>query len=94
MNRGTGSGKDNACNFLGAASKYNCTSLYDPDPHDPWVNTLDGERVGQPTRSRTISKSLYAFDTVELSPQWLVNGGLRLDRYETSSPTRPPTTTP
>ena len=44
---------------------------------------LDGERVGQPTRSRTISKSLYAFDTVELSPQWLVNGGLRLDRYET-----------
>lgn len=83
VNRGTGSGKDNACNFLGAASKYNCTSLYDPDPHDPWVNTLDGERVGQPTRSRTISKSLYAFDTVELSPQWLVNGGLRLDRYET-----------
>ena len=40
VNRGTGSGKDNACNFLGAASKYNCTSLYDPDPHDPWVNTL------------------------------------------------------
>lgn len=83
INRGSGSGATNACKSLGAASNYNCTSLYDPDPHDPWVNTLDGDRVGQPTRSRTITKSIYAFDTVELSSQWLVNGGLRLDRYET-----------
>lgn len=84
VNRGSGTpGPNNACNNLGAASRYNCTSLYDPNPHDPWVNTLDGDRVGDPTRSRTITKSIYAFDTVEFSPQWQASAGIRMDDYDT-----------
>lgn len=80
VNRANGA----SCNAgIGAASNYNCTSLYDPNPHDPWVNTLSGDRVGQPSRSRTDTKSVYAFDTMEFNPQWSVNGGVRLDDYST-----------
>ena len=80
VNRGTGT----SCNAgIGALSRYFCTSLYNPSPSDPWVNTLSGERVGQPSKSRNTSVSLYAFDTMTLSEHWLLNGGLRLDDYRT-----------
>lgn len=42
------------------------------------------ERTGLNTRGRTNTMAVYAFDTIKLSPQWQVNGGLRLDRYSTS----------
>lgn len=67
---------------IGASSGYNCTSLYDPDPNDPWAGAIS------PSSSRTDTdvdtRAVYVFDTIELDPQWLVNGGLRYDMYETS----------
>jgi len=81
VNRASGA---SCANGAGAASGYNCTSLDSPNPHDPWVNTLDGGRAGDPTRSKTVTKALYAFDTVEFSRQWQANVGLRLDDYDTS----------
>ncbi len=80
VNRGNGASCQQGA---GAASGYNCTSLWSPDPHDPWVNTLNGGRKGDPTRSKTVTKALYAFDTVEFNEHWLANAGLRLDDYQT-----------
>ena len=68
---------------IGAGSAYNCTSLYSPNPNDPWVNTLDGRAAGNNTKSRTTTKSIYAFDTISFNPQWQANLGLRVDDYST-----------
>lgn len=91
-NRGSGTpGANNSCNNLGAASRYNCTSLYHPDPHDPWVNTLDGDRVGQNSRNKTTTKSLYAFDSIALNEQWQTSFGVRVDDYSTKFTSTPST---
>jgi catecholate siderophore receptor len=82
--RGSGSGPNNACNFgPGAASGYNCTSLYDPNPRDPWVNTGTGDPSGNRTESEAVTRSIYAFDTIEFNPQWQAGLGIRLDDYST-----------
>lgn len=84
VNRGSGSGAGNACNFgAGAASGYNCTSLYNPNPRDPWVNTGTGGAAGSRTESETTTKSIYAFDTIEFNKQWQAGLGVRLDDYST-----------
>lgn len=62
---------------------YNCTSLYNPNPNDPWVNTLNGGPTGKPTYTRTQTKSIYGFDTIEFNEQWQANVGLRVDDYAT-----------
>src|SRR5690606_2758941 len=81
VERGTGT---TACaNGPGLVSRFNCTSLYAPNPYDAWVNTLNGEAAGANTKARTITKSVYAFDTIEFSPQWQANLGLRVDDYST-----------
>ncbi|MFJ1257446.1 TonB-dependent receptor [Cupriavidus sp. CuC1] len=63
----------------GAASGYNCTTLYNPDPHDPWSGRI--AREYNPTNHKATTTSVYAFDSIELNKQWLVNAGLRFDRY-------------
>ena len=80
VNRGTGA---SCAAGIGAASAYNCTSLFDPNPHDPWVNTLSGEAAGQPTKAETTTKSVYAFDTIEFNEQWQAGLGVRVDDYST-----------
>lgn len=71
------------CNpgLIGAASGYNCTSLSNPNPNDPWNGAISRNYAGTDTQSDTYA--LYAFDTLELSEQWLVNMGLRYDHFET-----------
>lgn len=81
VNRGAGS---ICARGIGAASQYNCTSLYDPNPNDPWVNTLNGGRAGNPTDSGVTTKSLYAFDSIEFNKQWHAGIGLRVDDYTSS----------
>ena len=80
VNRGSGT----SCNAgIGAASAYNCTSLYSPNPDDPWVNTLNGGAAGAYTKSETTTKSIYAFDTIEFNKQWQAGLGARIDDYST-----------
>jgi len=69
-----------ACPTAGAATLYNCTTLADPNPNDPWVYT----RTLSPTQTdvETKTKSAYAFDTVEFTPQWLLNLGARFDDFQ------------
>ncbi|MDR3382471.1 MAG: TonB-dependent siderophore receptor [Cupriavidus basilensis] len=65
----------------GAAGGYNCTTLYNPNPNDPWAGAIS--RVNNPTNSKTNTSSVYAFDSIELNKQWLLNAGVRFDRYST-----------
>ncbi len=59
-----------------------CTSLYSPNPYDSfWPFRI--ERADNFTHYKTNTASLYAFDTITLTPQWLLNGGVRIDRYRT-----------
>jgi catecholate siderophore receptor len=69
----------------GAASKYNCTSLYNPDSSDPWSGYVG--RANRPTNAANNTYSVYAFDNIELTKQWSVNLGLRVDSYHATSST-------
>lgn len=68
-------------NGIGAASGYNCTSLWSPHPNDPWAGSV--KQTNDPSEQRTVTKSLYAFDTIELTKRWQANVGLRVDDYST-----------
>lgn len=71
------------CNpgLIGAASGYNCTSLSNPNPNDPWNGAISRNYAGTDTKANTYA--LYVFDTLELNEQWLVNMGLRYDHFDT-----------
>ncbi|PZU28792.1 MAG: TonB-dependent siderophore receptor [Stenotrophomonas sp.] len=81
-----------ACNpawGTGAATGYNCTDFYNPNPNDPWSATHPVTRTNKALdiEQTTKTKSVYAFDTIELSEKWLVNLGLRWDDYDTEQVT-------
>lgn len=58
-----------------------CTSLSDPNPDDAWDGTVSRNYAGTKTNSKT--RAIYAFDTLELTPHWLLNMGLRYDHFDT-----------
>ncbi|GAA4338437.1 TonB-dependent siderophore receptor [Pigmentiphaga soli] len=62
---------------------YDCTSLYSPDPGDPWTGSVT--RNNNPTYYQTNTKAAYVFDAITLTEHWLVNAGLRWDSYRTES---------
>ncbi|MFJ3450869.1 TonB-dependent receptor [Pseudomonas sichuanensis] len=70
----------NVCNGIGAPS-YNCTSLSNPTADDPWNGAISRNYAGTNTKSNT--RALYVFDTLELTPAWLLNMGLRYDHFDT-----------
>lgn len=67
--------------MIGASSGYNCTSLSNPNPNDPWNGAISRNYAGTDTQANTYA--LYVFDTLELNEQWLVNMGLRYDHFDT-----------
>jgi len=67
--------------MIGATSGYNCTSLSNPNPDDPWNGAISRNYAGTNTKSNT--RAIYVFDTLELTPQWLLNMGLRYDHFDT-----------
>ena len=75
--------------LVGAPSKYNCTSFTDPDPNDPWLSlhTVTRSNPALDVRQQTRTTSVYFFDTLQLTPKWLLNLGLRHDDYETEQVT-------
>jgi catecholate siderophore receptor len=75
--------RDCSAGGVGAAGGFNCTSLASPNPNDPWSGSIAPST--RSTKTTVNTRSIYAFDTIELDPQWLVNFGLRLDDYETTS---------
>ncbi|MGR1582920.1 TonB-dependent receptor [Thalassobius sp. S69A] len=59
-----------------------CTvTAVNPDPSACWAGTTPTLNDSW-TETRVDTKSIYALDTVELSRQWTVAGGLRIDHYD------------
>lgn len=79
------------CPTSGAETLYNCTTLVNPNPNDPWVYTRS--LSGALTHVSTKTKAVYAFDTIEIDPQWLLNLGLRWDDFQSTLDTLPTATT-
>jgi catecholate siderophore receptor len=79
------------CPTSGAATLYNCTTLVNPNPYDPWVYSR--ALSGALTHVSTRTKAAYAFDTVEFNPQWLLNLGVRWDDFQSTLDTLPTATT-
>lgn len=67
---------------------FSAASIADPDPSDPWTGSIVRATAGNVVKTRT--QGVYAFDTLTLNPQWLLNLGARWDRFETAQ--RPYTT--
>lgn len=84
------------CRTTGAATDYNCTDFYNPNPRDPWAATHPVYRSNKALdgTQKTETTSVYAFDTVELGEKWLLNLGLRWDDYDTEAVSRSATAAP
>ncbi len=86
----TGSTISPRCNAATLARFY-CTSLFAPNPNDPWVNYAnDNSTVPAPivkmlpieeTQNEGETKALYAFDSITLAPWLIANLGLRFDDF-------------
>jgi catecholate siderophore receptor len=89
----TGSTISPRCNSA-TLSSYYCTSLFDPNPNDPWVNTTsDTSSVqttivkGAPnteTQNDANTAAVYGFDSITLLPLLILNLGVRFDHFQSS----------
>lgn len=69
---------------------YNCTTLLNPNPYDPWTNVQAGGTTAVPITKSGITGiteantySIYATDTITVIPELLINLGARYDWYDT-----------
>ncbi|MGN6622452.1 MAG: TonB-dependent receptor [Sphingomonas sp.] len=77
-----------------------CTSLFDPNPYAPWVNRdANGNptpivKAGPTSETQNDAHTLaaYAFDSITLIPQLIVNLGARFDHFESKQTAGTPTT--
>lgn len=77
-----------------STARYNCTTVDNPNPNDPWVSyasdtssvpaTIERSLRKTWTLSKTTTKAASFFDTITLSDALLINLGGRYDHYETS----------
>jgi catecholate siderophore receptor len=77
-----------------AIARYNCTSLFTPNPNDAWRNyTSDTSNVTTPivrgpsnteTQNDANTVSVYGFDSITLTPQLILNLGARYDRFKST----------
>ncbi len=79
---------------IGAGSNYNCTSLFNPNPYDPWVNyAADGVTPTPITKNAAnnfntaTTYAVYAADTITITDSLLLNLGARYDWYSLRSVT-------
>ncbi|KQQ96608.1 TonB-dependent siderophore receptor [Massilia sp. Leaf139] len=80
------------CPTSGAATLYNCTTVNNPNPYDPWVYTRSVSPAQ--TKVKTNTRAIYAFDTIEFNPQLMLNLGARWDEFKTALDTAANGTTP
>ncbi|MDN5842514.1 MAG: TonB-dependent siderophore receptor, partial [Alcaligenaceae bacterium] len=71
-----------ACPAVYGAGEVNCTPLYNPNPGDPWSGSITRKPLSLDATSNT--QAAYFFDSIELSEKFLVNAGIRYDRYRIS----------
>ncbi|WP_242124382.1 TonB-dependent receptor [Sphingobium sp. Sx8-8] len=77
-----------------AQARFNCTSLFNPNPNDPWVNYSSESSAVAAAISKTLpiaetqtdadTQSAYLFDSITLTPWLIANLGLRFDSFKSS----------
>jgi catecholate siderophore receptor len=67
---------------IGGVGVRNPVNIYAPNPNDP-VTGYAVSVTGASSKGWTNTVALYGFDTIDLTPRWQLNGGLRLERYDT-----------
>lgn len=72
---------DSGCS-ASAIANFDCTSLNNPDPFDPWNGSITLSDT--PNKASGEDVSLYLFDTVTIVPQLLLNGGVRWTNFKAS----------
>ncbi|OTG90010.1 TonB-dependent receptor [Acinetobacter sp. ANC 3813] len=78
----TGSPATGACSLgIGAASDYWCTDAFNPNSKDPWLGNVAANKAVTTTTANTTS--VYLLDSIEFNPQWLLDIGVRWDKFET-----------
>ncbi|WP_440206132.1 TonB-dependent receptor [Acinetobacter oleivorans] len=62
-----------------------CTSLTNPNSKDVWL----GDRIANKatTKTKTKTTGVYLLDNIEFNPQWLLDLGLRWDKFDTEQVT-------
>jgi catecholate siderophore receptor len=75
-------------------ARYNCISLFNPNPRDPWQNfTTDTSGITAPivrgaanteTQNDANTISVYGFDSITVAPQLILNLGARYDRFKST----------
>ena len=75
-------------------ARYYCTSLFTPNPSDPWVNySSDTSTVRAPivkgasnteTQNDAQTVAVYGFDSITLLPSLILNLGARFDRFKST----------
>ncbi|ENV35198.1 TonB-dependent receptor [Acinetobacter gerneri] len=58
-----------------------CTSLTNPNPFDRWLGSRTADKAT--TTVETESQSVYLLDNIEINKQWLIDLGLRWDKFDT-----------
>ncbi|MDE1177054.1 MAG: TonB-dependent receptor [Edaphobacter sp.] len=79
---GSATASENCTLGAGAVSNYNCTSIFNPNAHDPWNGSI--VRSYNPSNSKITSKSVYGFDTIQLIPHLQTTIGVRYDNYNST----------
>jgi len=74
---------ENSRNQLRTVTAATPTDLYDPDPRRPWAGTIVDAPGGLVTAGAD-TLAAYLFDTIHVSEQLLLTGGLRWERYKAS----------
>ncbi|MDN5646030.1 MAG: TonB-dependent siderophore receptor [Acinetobacter sp.] len=62
-----------------------CTSLTNPNSKEEWLGTAVANRNTTTTTTKVIS--VYLLDNIEFNPQWLLDLGLRWDKFDTEQVT-------
>ena len=75
------SGSGGCSGLIGAASNYWCTDAYNPNSRDPWLGSISANKAVTTTTAQTTS--VYLLDSIEFTPQWLLDLGVRWDKFET-----------
>ena len=90
----TGSTISPRCDSVTIA-RYYCTSLFNPNPNDPYVNyTTDTSTTPTPivqgspaseTQNDAGTQSVYGFDSITITPRVILNLGARYDRFKSTT---------
>ena len=71
---------NSSCNAAAIASGW-CTSVQNPN-RGPWTGSISTDGADQ-YNTQTKSTSVYFLDSIELNPQWLLDLGVRWDKFDT-----------